>query len=178
MPRISRFKKRESDRSGFDCWEISMVKDGPWKVAAEEFDSPPPSKRSLGGEGDVSGEPRDGSQFSSTLTTSGFDVPTSVENPTFYITDSGGITPSTVYPFLRISGSNSLVDIVASPQIRRGVEGQVLGLLCVDSGVIIDNGEGINLMASSRFVMTSGAIMTFYYATGNLAWNETSRSRP
>ena len=54
MPRISRFKRKASDRSGFNCYEIEMVKDGAYKVSAEEYDTPPPSKISLGGGGDVS----------------------------------------------------------------------------------------------------------------------------
>ena len=53
-PRVSRFKKRDSDRSGFTYKEIRLVDDEGSLVGPDEFDTPPPSNFPIGGEGDVS----------------------------------------------------------------------------------------------------------------------------
>ena len=53
-PRISKYLKFTSQRDGFDGMRIGMVKDGNLFVKPEEKDRPPPSKKSLGGEGDRS----------------------------------------------------------------------------------------------------------------------------
>ena len=63
MPRVSRFLKYISDRDGTYGFRISMVKDGPYIVHGEEFDTPPPSRKPLGGEADKSGEARASSDF-------------------------------------------------------------------------------------------------------------------
>ena len=172
MPHVSRFKRRNSDRSGFRYYEYELVKDLPWKVGIDEFDTPPPSKRSLGGEGDVSGDIRASGNFGDAGT---LETPTGLDNPIVFITAAGGVSPSFVHPFMRISGSNATVDITANPQVVAGQEGQLLTLICVDSSVTFDHGTGLSLMGSSRFVMSSGAIMTLWYSTSNSVWNETSR---
>lgn len=174
MPHISRFKKRVSDRSGFYYYELSMVKDGPFKIGTDEFDTPPPSKIPLGGEGDTSqGAMRSGADFSSISDT---DIPSGFENPTVSVTAAGGITPNT-HPFMLVTGSNVAVDITANPQIARGQQGDILTLWCVDSSITLDNGTGLNLMGSSRFVMTSGSVISFFFTSGGNVWNETSRDR-
>ena len=180
MPHLSRFKKRVSDRSGFDRFESELVKQGPWKGGAEEFDRPPPSKLNLGGEGDASGEPRVNAT-ASTWVASSLGVPVSVDNPTVYITAAGGISPSFVHPWMRLSGSNGAVTITATPQLVRGQEGQVLTLQVVDSSVTISHGSAnaVNFMDSrGTLQLTSGMVLTLYYSTANLAWNETARYRP
>ena len=173
MPHVSRFKKRDSDRSGFSFFERELVKDAPWKVAADEFDTPPPSKRSLGGEGDVSGEPRANSAFD---TIANYEIPAEVDNPIVYVTAGGGLSPS-LHPFMRITGSNAAVDITANPQIARGQEGQVLTLLCIDSSITLDHGTGLNMLGSAGYAMQSGDISVFLYHTGGTVWDETSRER-
>ena len=175
MPRISRYKRRDSSRSGFTKWEISLVKDGPYKVDPDEFDTPPPSRKSLGGEGEVSGEfrPSGNSPDSGTLNTpSGFD------NPTVYLTAAGGISPSFTHPWMRVSGSNGAITVTAVPAITRGREGQILTLQCVDSAFTLTHGSAnaINLMGSAGSVtVRSGGEITFYFSSGNLAWNEATR---
>ena len=174
MPHVSRFKKKASDRSGFDFFERELLKDAPWKVAPDEFDTPPPSKRSLGGEGDISGEPRANSGFS---TISNYDVPTEVENPIVYVLAANGITPS-LHPFMRITGSNAAVDITANPQITAGKEGQVLNLVCIDSSVTLDDGTGVTMLNGIGYQMRSGDISVFmYHSSGTVGWQETSRER-
>ena len=180
MPHLSRFKKRSSDRSGFDYFEYQLVKQEPWRVGAEEFDRPPPSKRKLGGEGDRAGEPLVDAT-ASTWVASSLGVPVSVDNPTVYITAAGGISPSFVHPWMRLSGSNGAVSITATPQIVRGQEGQLLTFQVVDSSITISHGSAnaVNFMDSrGTLQLTSGMVLTVRYSTSNLAWNETARYRP
>ena len=175
-PRISRYKLKDSDRSGLTGFEISFVKDGPYKVMPEEFDTPPPSKKSLGGEGEVSGEfrPSGNSPDRGTL-----DTPSGFDNPTVYLTAAGGVSPSFTHPWMRVTGSNAAITITAQPAITRGREGQILTLQCVDSSFTLTHGSAnaINLIGSAGSVtIRSGGAITFYYGTGNLAWNEASRT--
>lgn len=170
--RISRFKLRNSDRSGFKEYEIDLIKDRSYLVAPDEYDTPPPSNKSLGGEGEVSGDPRANSQFNISGTAE-VNV-----NPTYYITAAGGISPDLTQPFMLVTGSNTAVNISVDPQISRGKQNDILTLLCTDSAITLDHGTGLNMMGSVGFVMTSGASINFIYNSGNLAWNETSRFRP
>ena len=174
MPHISKYKKRVDDRTGFDQYEISMVKEGPWKVSPSEFDTPPPSKKSLGGEGDVAqGEARIGADWSSISDT---DTPATSDTPTTFITAAGGITPSFAHPFMRVAGSNSNITLSANPQIVVGREKQILTLAGVGSSITISNGSGVALMGSSLLVIQSGVTATFYYTTAGNVWWETSRN--
>ncbi len=180
MPRISRFKLKDSDRSGFKFFEIELVKDGPFKVSGEEFDTPPPSRIPLGGEGDLAaGETRTNANFSGTVSTV-TATPALSDNPVVYILAAGGVTPSFVHPWMQISGSNAAVIVSAVPQIARGREGNVLTLECVDSAVTIAHGSAnaLNLMGSTGTLrLDSGMVITFVYNTANQAWNEASRYR-
>ena len=131
MSRANRFRKRISDRSGMDYLERNMVKeDGIW-IGIDERDNPPPSRLPLGGEGDISR----GSFFRSSTSTI---IDPAVENPTFYITAAGGISPVSNHPYMRVTGSNSAVQISANPQIAVGQEGKVLTLFCTDSNITFD----------------------------------------
>ena len=143
-----------------------MIKeDGVW-INANEKDNPPPSKISLGGEGDISL----GTYFRSSTSTA-----VENENPTFYITAAGGISPGYDHPYMRITGSNGAITITANPRIATGPDGKVLTLFCTDSQITINNGNGVATMASTPIVLNSGSVATFIYNTGNMAWNETSR---
>ena len=179
MPRISRYKLRESDRSGFKCFEIELVKQGPWKVAGDEFDQPPPSKVPLGGEGDVAGEARANSDFADSVVVV-TDTGTGLGNPVLYITAAGGIIPSFTHPWMNVTGSNAAVTVTAQPAIARGREGQILTLQVVDSSITLSHGSinAINFMDSrGSLTVVSGMIVTFIFNTGNQAWNEASRNR-
>src|SRR3990167_5963411 len=102
MAQISRFKLRDSARDGFTRKERSLVKDGPWKVGAEELDTPPPSKLPLGGEGDVSA----GAALSANdFAVGDLATPAAYDNPTHYLTAAGGITVSTAHPWMYVVGS-------------------------------------------------------------------------
>lgn len=169
----SRSKKRESDRSGFDHFEDTLVTDRPWKVGADEKDTPPPSRRSLGGEGDVSGDPRANSTFDLT----GIATPTSLDNPIVYINSTNGISHSFTNVFMRVSGSLQTIDIAADPQITSGLESDVLTLVCAGSGITLQHGDGLIMANSKTFSMNTGDTITFMYHTGGTAWEETSRGR-
>lgn len=173
MPRISPWQKFTSERSGFDTKRIAVIKDGPILVDPGEFDEPPPSRISLGGEGDISqGDMRpNATGLVGTNTANGYG------NPVVYVTAAGGIVPSFTQPFMLITGSNQAVKITKVPQIVVGQQNQVLTLWCVDSGITISNGTGVTLMGSVPWIMTSGCIISFIYNTGGNAWQETSRSR-
>lgn len=168
MARHDRFKKKASDRSGFDYTKRELVKDGAYWVHPDERDEPPPSKLSLGGEGDISR----GDYFRSSTSTA---IDAGHENPTFYITAADGITPSYSHPYMRVTGSNSAITITADPRIAAGTEGKFLTLFCTDSSITMANGNGISLMGSATLRLNSGAIATFMFNTANNVWNETSR---
>ena len=174
MPKIPRFLLFNSDRSGFKGFKIGMVKDGPFTVFPEEYDVPPPSKKSLGGEGDISmGEARSGP-----FTLGGIATPSGYDNPTVYLSGDGQISPSFTHPWMRLTGSNAAITITASPQIIAGAQNQLLALQCVDSSFTISNGTGVSLMGSGRLIMTSGVSVVLFYSTANNVWNEASRFRP
>jgi len=86
-----RLRKKTSDRSGFDYTWNEIVKDGGSNVGIDERDDPPPSKISLGGEGEVSR----GTYFRDSTSTA---IDSDKTNPTFYITAAAGITPSFSHP--------------------------------------------------------------------------------
>ena len=167
MSKLSRFKKRTSDISGFDGKEIEMDKEKGLWILPDERDDPPPSNLSLGGEGEIS----TGEYFRSSTN---LTIDASRENPVSYVTALGGVTPNP-HPYMRVVGSNEAVNITADPQISVGKEGQVLTLFGVGSSITLDNGTGLNMMGSASFVINSGSVITFIYNTGNTAWNETSR---
>ena len=171
MSKWNRFRKKTSDRSGFDGLEREMIKEGGVFILPDERDDPPPSKVSLGGEGDIS----QGSYFRSSTST---DIDVSVLNPTFFITAAGGITPDYNHPYMRVSGSNGAVVIASTPQIAIATEGKVLTLFCTDSDITIANGNGVATMASQTLVMQSGSVASFIFTTGGNCWQETSRVNP
>ena len=168
MAKSERFRKRISGRSGFDYLAHEMIKENGVWIGPDERDDPPPSKLSLGGEGDIN----QGSYFRSSTSTA---IDADVTNPTFFITAAGGITPNYDHPYMRVTGSNAAITISANPQIAVGQEGKFLTLFCTDSAITINNGTGVATIASTPIVLTSGGISVFMFNTANNAWNETSR---
>src|SRR3990167_10396852 len=163
--------KETSERSGFDNFDyhgkkrwVGIKQDGR-TIAPEEFDTPPPSTRPLGG-ADISGSPRQNS-----LTT---DTPLGLNYSIQYITAAGGIR-LTNDPWLRVAGSNQTVNISVDPQINLGTQGQYLAVECVGSGILLEEGNGLSLAGSSKFLMGSGGIITFFCDRTSNLWRETSR---
>ena len=166
--------KETSDRSGFDNFAYdgvtfhkkwtSITQNG-LTIAPDEFDTPPPSTKPLGG-ADISGTPR-----ANSLTTT---VPSGHDITTQYITAVGGITSSQA-PVIYVTGSNTAIDISANPQVSAGKAQQIMGIQCVGSNITLDDGTGLSLIADQQFVMTSGSIITLMYSGTDNLWHETSR---
>ena len=166
--------KETSDQSGFDNFGFDgttfhkkwrSIKQNDLTIAPDEFDTPPPSTKPLGG-ADISGSPRINSL--TTTVPSGFDITIQ------YVTAAGGITSSLV-PLIYVAGSNTAIDITANPQVSVGKAQQIIGIQCVGSNITLDDGTGLALTADQSFVMTSGSIINFIYSATDNLWHETSR---
>ena len=175
MARVSRFQLQDSDRDGFTRKKRSLIKDATWKVGGEEYDTPPPSRLSLGGEGEVSaGDVLSANSFGVVQITS---TPTAYDHPVTYLTAAGGITPSFAHPWMYVVGSLENITVTADPQIGVGTEGKQLTLYGVGSTVRLSEGTGLSLTGAIPMVLGSGDIITFMYNTSNNLWRETSRGR-
>ena len=170
------FRKRDSDRSGMTYKKIQLVKDNGVLVGPEEFDTPPPSDVSLGGEGDIS--PGDVRGNSTTYTT-----PAGSQIRIQYITSGGGIQyEQKSYSsgevigngYFYIVGSNSAVNVTADPQITRAGHGNKLTLEGIGSSVTLETGSGLSLRNIA--VINSGFILNLIYSATDSLWYETSRS--
>jgi len=166
--------KETSDQSGFDnfsydgtTWHkkwTSITQKG-LTIAPDEFDTPPPSSKPLGG-ADVSGDPR-----ANSLT---YDVTSVSAIPIQYITAGGGIA-SALRETIYVSGSNQSINITASPQISSGQPQQIMSVMCVGSSVILEEGSGLALTGGQTFTMDSGSIFVAYWSGTDNLWHETSR---
>jgi len=166
--------KETSDQSGFDNFRFdgttfhkkwtSITQRG-LTIAPDEFDTPPPSTKSLGG-ADISGSPR-----ANSLTTT---VPSGHDITIQYVTAAGGITASqasTIY----VTGSNTAVNISANPQVSAGRGQQIMSIQCVGSNITLDDGNGLALIAGQQFIMNSGSIFNAMFSGTDNLWHETSR---
>lgn len=173
--RVSRFKKRTCDRSGFDFYERTLQRQGALLVSGDEYDVPPPSTKSLGGEGGVAqGDLSANDSFSVSDTA----TPASLDNPIQYVVAGTTIQPSQTHPFVLVSGSNGHVTITANPAIAAGYESQTLALVGAGSSVTLTHGNGVVMANSLRFAIATSSILVLMYHTGGTAWYETSRTRP
>lgn len=175
MSKQKRYRLKDSDRSGFTFKEIELVKDKGNLVGPGEFDAPPPSNASTGGEGDMD---RSGVRPN-------WDTYTAVEvRPTQIVTADGGILFPTVpdpqgkadpnNSWIYVAGSSEIINLTANPQISRGRQNSIITVQCVSNNIILETGNGLSL--NRIFNMDSGSIITlFFNATDNL-WHETSRS--
>lgn len=178
MGSSKRYKLRNSDRSGFTYKENQLVYDKGSLVGPDEYDMPPPSDVPLGGEGDISGDPRANSATS-------YATPSGLGVNVQYITAVGGISfakgndadnePNDNIGWLYVCGSNSQINITANPQISSGAQNDICTIEGVGSGVLLENGSGLSLRSQS-FLVDSGAIISFFYSQTDNLWHETSRS--
>jgi len=176
MARVSRFKKRLSDRSGLSYLERTMIRDKGVLVGPDEYDTPPPSNKSLGGEGEVN---RSGIRSNSTS----YETPTDKKRTVQYVTSVGGISSFVEtfdsgeilnYGFIYIAGSADNIDITKNPQVSTGKQADKLTLQCVGSSITLQNGNGLTLRTQYR--MTSGALLNLFYSVTDNTWHETSRN--
>lgn len=175
MAKQKRYRLKDSDRSGFTFKEIELVKDNGILVGPKEFDSPPPSRQSTGGEG----------EFDRTGIRANWTTYSAVEvRPTQLISAAGGIVFPTVpdsqgkadpnNAWIYIAGNSSSVNLTANPQISAGRENSIITVQCVSNNVILETGSGLSLRRV--FNMDSGAIINLIYNATNNLWCETSRS--
>ena len=164
--------KETSDRSGFDNFDHTGkrlwrgIKQGGLLLEPTEFDTPPPSDKSLGGSDVSRGSIRTGWDTTT--------IPSISAQQIQYITAAGGISLSN-QPWLMVVGSNTVINITANPQIQLGVQGDVIGVQCVGSGVTLEDGTGLALAGDAPFAMTSGSIITLVCNRTDNLWVETSR---
>lgn len=141
------------------------------KVAPSSYDTPPPSKRSLGGEGDISGDPRANSDFA---TPSNVNViPPESKNVVVSVNSSSSIAWNTE-PAVLIAPALRNQTMAVNPQVVAGIQGQQITLLCVGSILTILNGSGLTLY-TTRYRMGSGALINLFYSQTDNTWHETSR---
>lgn len=177
MAKIPRYRLRDSDRSGFQYREITLVKDEGVLVGADEFDTPPPSDVSLGGEGDISSGDVN-PNFAN------YDTPSGYYKTTQYVTAAGGISAqrpnadieqAPQQNWIYVVGSNQAVTVTANPQVSAGQQNDWLIVECVGSSITLIDGSGLSLY-SSRVTLNSGSILNLFYSQSDSLWHETSRS--
>ena len=182
-----RFRIYVSDRSGFEFGfkptiggpvpytreSGKPVQDVNVKVAPTEFDNPPPSKLPLGGQGDISnGNVRANSDPSTP--SNAFLVPSESNRITVLVTSSSSIAWNQE-PWTQIAGSLASQTMAVNPQVVLGTQSQQITLMCVSNQITLITGSGLTLN-KPNFIMSSGSIINLMYNTGNLTWQETSRS--
>ena len=182
-----RFRIYVSDRSGFEFGFIPKI-EGPnpytresgkpvqdlnSKVSPSEFDSPPPSKLPLGGQGDISsGNVAPNSNFDNP--SNAFVIPSNSTKIIIPVSSSNSIAWNQE-PWNYLAGTVSKQTMAVNPQIIAGQQSQQICLFCISNQITLINGSGLSLR-NSQFVMNSGSIINLMYQTGTLTWQETSRS--
>ena len=174
-----RFRWWNSERSGFQFGfkpltsapnEYSRedgrpVRDKGIEVAPDEYDTPPPSTRPLGGEGEIG----TGARTNSTVLESSLSVDVQ------YLTSTSIISWNYDNVPIYISGSNSAITLGTSP-LAIGPNGTYISIWCVDSSVTINSGNGITFDFRNRpsIRMTSGSIITLISNATDSTWHITS----
>lgn len=181
-----RFRIYTSERSGFEYgfqpiterpnayWRETgkPVQDVNVQVSPNEFDTPPPSTQPLGGEGDISGDARANSDFS---TANAYITPPPSLPVVYYVTSSQTI-PWNNKPVVYIGGSNSNIIMASNPQIVPGEHGKVLAFQCVGSNITLNSGNGLtfDFKRIPFIVMSSGGIITTIFNKTDNTWHITS----
>lgn len=181
-----RFRIYTSQRSGFEFgfqpiterpnayWRETgkPVQDVNIQVSPNEFDSPPPSTKPLGGS-DISGNVRSNSDFSVDSNVY-LTIPESVS--VVYNISGASSIPWNSKPVVYIAGLSSTVTMNVNPQIVAGEQGKVLAFQCVSSQIILNSGNGLTFdFISTPFItMDSGGIITAIYSKTDNTWHITS----
>lgn len=178
-----RFRIYVSDRSGFEFGFQPItsypnaytresgkpVQDINIKVSPDEFDTPPPSRQPLGGEGDISnGNVRQNSDFANP---SNAFIATSAN---ITLVSSSNAISWNQDPWTNIAGTVSIQTMAVNPQVIAGAQNQQITILCLSNQITLINGSGLTLR--KNYIMTSGSLLCLMYQTSNSTWFETSRS--
>lgn len=182
-----RFRWWLSDRSGFQFGFVPLteypnaytreegrpVNDKGLRVAPDEFDTPPPSTKPLGGEGEIGTGARANSNFA--VDANVYTVPPESIPVVIYVNSSQTIAWNR-QPTVYIAGSNVAQVMAVNPQLTPGTQGLYIALQCVGSSVTLLNGSGIVFDFSKRpnIVMGSGAIATIFFNATDSLWHMTS----
>jgi len=164
--------KETSKRSGFDNFNRfgkklwTSIKQNGIEIAPDEYDTPPPSSKSLGG-ADISGSPRANATSTDTLDSNNYSIQ--------LVTAAGGIR-LTSEPWLRVAGTTATVDVASNPQISLGAQGRYIAIECTSNQILLEEGNGLSLVGSSQFLMNSGSIITMFCDRTSNLWRETSRT--
>lgn len=145
------------------------VSDGGLKVSPTSFDTPPPSKQPLGGEGDISGDPRSNSDFATPSNV--YIIPPESTKVIVSVNSSTAIAWND-QPIVYITGALTNMTMSVNPQIVRGTQGQIISMQGVGSSVALVNGSGITVDFNQALVtMDSGDIGTFIYNATDSTWH-------
>ena len=182
-----RFRIYVSDRSGFEFGFLPItskpnaytretgkpVQDVNLKVSPDEFDTPPPSKQPLGGEGDVSnGNVAPNSNFDTPA--NAYVIPANSTKIIVSVNSSNSIAWNQE-PWTYIVGNLVAQTMSVNPQVVAGAQGQQVTLFGVGSSVSLINGSGLTLHTSS-VTLGSGSLLNLIYSATDNTWHETSRS--
>lgn len=179
-----RFRIFEDERTGLEYGFVPItsypnaytresgrpVLDNGLKVAPSDFDSPPPSKRPLGG-ADISGDPRANSDFATPSNVN--IIPQESQNVVVSVNSSTSIAWN-LQPVVLIAPALANQTMAINPQVVPGTQSQQITLQCVGSSVTLLNGSGLTLY-TSRYLMGSGALLNLFYSATDNTWHETSR---
>jgi len=137
------------------------IEQGGLKVSPLSYDTPPPSKKSLGGEGDISGDPRPDSNFQPA--SDAFIIPPESRDVIVNVDSSSSISWNTE-PIVYLSTSVNLT-MAVNPQVVSGQQGQLIAIQAVGSSITLINGSGLTFdFQSSQIRMNSGGIATLLYS--------------
>ena len=175
-----RFLLKDSDRSGFTYKNVELFLDEGSLVGGDEIDSPPPSKRLIAAEGDVSpGDTR--------INYTSYSLPANLEPVVQTVTTASTISlnhqvdnagnytyiKSTVF----VNGSASGVILDSNPQIALSSHGDRLTLQGAGTSFVLQNTNGLSLY-TSYLQIDSGTVVNFIYNATDSLWHETSRMNP
>ena len=180
-----RFRWYEDDRSGFQ-YGFQPITSKPnsysresgkpidqtgLKVSPLSYDTPPPSKKSLGGEGDVSGDPRSNSNPGTPSNV--YVIPPESVKVIVTVTSSNSINWNT-NPIVYIYSTTNLA-MAVNPQFVPGKHGQLIAVECVGSSITLKNGSGLIFdFSATQIRMDSGGIATLFYNATDSTWHVTS----
>lgn len=174
-----RFRWWNSERSGFQYGfqpltsapnEYSResgrpVSDKGVLVSPDEYDTPPPSTKSLGGQGEI------GSGARANSTDVNDAVPTQVQ----YLTSLSQIAWNYDNAPFYVTGSNQAVTLGNNP-LALGPDGTYISVMGVGFGVTINSGNGITFDFINRpsIKLNSGSIATLISNASDSTWHVTS----
>lgn len=177
-----RFRWWNSERSGFQFGFVPLtdypnaytreegrpVRDNGIQVAPDEFDTPPPSTKSLGGEGEIGTGARENS-------TNVYDVPTQSVPQVQYLISTSVISWNYDNVPMYVTGSNQAVTLGNNP-IPLGPNGTYIAVQGVGFGVTINSGNGITFDFINRpsITLNSGGIITLISNATDSTWHVTS----